>query len=144
MEPSYSGGMNSDPMVKTTGRVNGTSAKFRISAAQRHRSASRRIGSYRRLQSQVSGFRDAFVRRGPRMRMVIRTGTSVIDNAEAKTMMKVLVKASGLNMRPSCASSKKTGTKEMTMMASEKKIGRPTCLAASRTICRCCSARVPS
>ena len=68
----------------------------------------------------------------------------MIDNAEAHTMMKVLVKASGLNMRPSCASSRNTGTKEMTMMASEKKIGRPTCLATSTTIYRCCSARVPS
>jgi hypothetical protein len=44
-------------------------------------------------------------------------------------MEKVLVKASGWNSLPSCPSSMKTGTKESTMMAREKKIARPTCLA---------------
>jgi hypothetical protein len=34
-------------------------------------------------------------------------------------------------MRPSCASSRNTGTKDTMMMASEKKIGRPTCFAAA-------------
>jgi hypothetical protein len=42
-------------------------------------------------------------------------------------MAKVLVKASGLNNRPSWASSMKTGMNEMMMMIRAKKTPRPTC-----------------
>jgi hypothetical protein len=42
-----------------------------------------------------------------------------------------LVNASGRNIRPSCASSRKTGTNETMMIASEKKMARATCLAAA-------------
>ena len=64
------------------------------------------------------------------MNIVIRTGTSVIDRIDAPTIANVLVNASGRNMRPSCASSRNTGTNDMMMIVSEKKIARPTCLAA--------------
>ena len=64
--------------------------------------------------------------------MVISTGTSVMDNSDAKTIANVFVKASGRNIRPSCASRRNTGTKETMMIASEKKIARPTCLADAR------------
>ncbi len=49
-------------------------------------------------------------------------------------MANVLVKASGLNRRPSCASRVKTGKKETVMMSSEKNSGFPTSLAASMTM----------
>jgi len=64
------------------------------------------------------------------MNIVIKTGTSVIDRTDAAAMANVFVNASGRNIRPSCASSRKTGMKDTMMIASEKKIGRPTCFAA--------------
>ena len=57
---------------------------------------------------------------------VISTGTIVTESSVADAMANVLVKASGLNIRPSCASSRNTGRKDRMMIASEKKIGRPT------------------
>ena len=62
--------------------------------------------------------------------MVISTGTSVMDRIEAPTIANVFVKASGRNIRPSCASSRKTGTNDTTMIVRDKKIARATCLAA--------------
>ncbi len=48
----------------------------------------------------------------------------------------VLVHASGRNIRPSCASSRKTGRNETTIISSEKNSAGPTCLAASiRIVC---------
>ncbi len=49
-------------------------------------------------------------------------------------MAKVFVKARGLNILPSWASSRNTGKKEMIMMINEKKIALPTCLAARMTV----------
>ena len=66
------------------------------------------------------------------MKIVISTGTRVIERREARTIADVLVKASGRNIRPSCASSRNTGTNDTMMMASEKKIARATCFAAVR------------
>src|SRR5947199_10597516 len=63
------------------------------------------------------------------MNIVISTGTSVMDRIDAATIANVLVKASGRNIRPSCASSRKTGTNETTMIASEKKIDGATYVA---------------
>src|SRR5881628_1478400 len=60
----------------------------------------------------------------------ISTGTSVTPSNAAKNMEKVFVNASGLNNRPSCASSEKTGMKLTVMTSSAKKRGRPTLLAA--------------
>ena len=48
----------------------------------------------------------------------------------------VLVQASARNILPSCASSKKTGKNDTTMMSKEKKMAGPTCLAESRRIFR--------
>jgi hypothetical protein len=62
-----------------------------------------------------------------------------MESSDASTIADVLVNASGRNMRPSCASSRKTGTNDTMMMASEKKMGRATCFAAT-TIARGCSA----
>ena len=78
------------------------------------------------------------------MKIVISTGTSVIDSSAAKIIANVLVNASGRNMRPSCASSRNTGTNETMMIASEKKIARPTCRAAATTAAAWSSGRRPS
>ena len=53
------------------------------------------------------------------------------DVRAAKPMAKVLVNASGLKSRPSCASSVKMGRNETVMISREKKSGRPTSWAAS-------------
>ena len=60
------------------------------------------------------------------MNSPIATGTSVTDSRLAAAIAKVLVKASGLNSRPSCPSSVKTGRNETVMMSSEKKSAGPT------------------
>ena len=91
------------------------------------------------MKSRVTGFANCGVSRRPRMKTVIRTGTSVIDRTDANTMANVLVNASGRNIRPSCVSSRNTGTNETMMIASEKKMGRPTCLAAARMTLGCLS-----
>ena len=49
----------------------------------------------------------------------------------AKNIENVLVKASGLNKRPSCAVSENTGRKLTVMTRSEKNSGRPTVFAAA-------------
>ncbi len=66
----------------------------------------------------------------PRMSQTMSTGTSVTPSSAAKNIAKVFVNASGLNSRPSCASSEKTGMKLTVMTSSEKNSGRPTLLAA--------------
>src|SRR5439155_19913281 len=83
------------------------------------------------------GFRDSGISR-PRMNRIMSTGTSVIAKTEEKPTASVLVHANGRNIRPSCASNKKTGRKETTMITSEKKIAGPTCFAESKRIYRVC------
>ena len=122
--------MNSLPSANSNGIVSGMTAKLISSAAHFQRSASRRIGSYRNPKNREIGLADSGLNRLPRISIVISTGTSVIDSSDAKTIAEVLVNASGRNIRPSCASSRNTGTNDTMMIASEKKIARPTCLAA--------------
>src|SRR5713101_4662619 len=81
------------------------------------------------------GFRDSGISR-PRMNRIMSTGTSVIAKMEEKATANVFVHAKGRNMRPSCASNRKTGRKETTMITNEKKIAGPTCLAESNRIFR--------
>ena len=73
------------------------------------------------------------------MKRIMRTGTSVMAKTDANPIANVFVNASGRNIRPSCASSRKTGTKETMMIASEKKMARPTCLAAWMMTAGCSS-----
>src|SRR5213595_892352 len=130
--------MNSLPIANNNGIVNGTTAKFTSSADHFQRSASRMIGSYSHVKNLEIGLRASGFSRLPRMKIVISTGTSVIDRIDAPTIANVFVNASGRNMRPSCASSRNTGTNDTTMIVSEKKMGRATCLAA-RMMTRGCS-----
>ena len=61
-------------------------------------------------------------------------GTSVMANTAAIAIAKFFVNASGLNSRPSCASSVNTGRKETAITNKAKKLGPPTSLIAdSRT-----------
>ena len=67
----------------------------------------------------------------PRTNRTISAGTSVTDSSAAAAMAKVLVKASGLNSRPSCASSAKIGRNETVMTSRLKNSAGPTSTAAS-------------
>ncbi len=67
----------------------------------------------------------------PRTKTTISAGTSVTDSSADAAMAKVLVKASGPNMRPSCDSSVKIGRKETVMTSRLKNSAGPTWLAAS-------------
>ncbi len=65
-------------------------------------------------------------------------GPMVMERNAAQAMVKVLVKASGLNRRPSCASSVNTGMKLTVMTSRAKNSGLPSCLQAVMMIsCRC-------
>jgi hypothetical protein len=65
------------------------------------------------------------------MKMTIRIGTRVMANKDEKPTARVFVHASGRNILPSCASSRKTGRNETTIMRREKNSAGPTCFAAS-------------
>ena len=58
-------------------------------------------------------------------------GTSVIASTVEPAIANVLVNASGWNNLPSCPVSEKTGMNARMMMTIAKKIGRPTCRAAT-------------
>src|ERR1700737_5575582 len=72
------------------------------------------------------------------MHKIMRTGQGGVAKMEEKPTASVFVHANGRNMRPSCASSKKTGRKETTMITIEKKMAGPTCFAESNRIFRLC------
>ena len=59
------------------------------------------------------------------MKSPIATGTSVTDSRLAAAIANVLVKASGLNSRPSWPSSVNTGRNDTVMISSEKKSAGP-------------------
>ncbi len=60
-------------------------------------------------------------------------GSSVMASTPAIAMAKVLVNASGLNRRPSWASSVNTGRKATAMTSSAKKLAPPTSFTAEIT-----------
>ena len=67
----------------------------------------------------------------PRTNRTMSAGTSVIDRMAAAAIENVLVKASGLNSRPSCDSMVKIGRKDTVMISRLKNRAGPTSLAAS-------------
>ena len=67
----------------------------------------------------------------PRTNTTISAGTSVTERTAAAAIANVLVKASGLNRRPSCASSVKIGMNETVMINRLKNSAGPTSVAAS-------------
>ena len=70
----------------------------------------------------------------PRTKITIKAGTSVTDRSAAAAIEKVLVKASGLNSRPSCDSSVKIGMNDTVMIRRLKNSAGPTSEAASISI----------
>ncbi len=134
-EPSNSGGMNWLPIWNTRGRVRARNTTLAPIVSQRWRKHHLMIGRYKALKKRDTGFSSSGRKRRPRIRRIISTGTIVIARIDEKVMANVLVSARGRNILPSCASSKKTGRNETTMMFSEKKSGRPTCFAAWSRIC---------
>ncbi len=75
------------------------------------------------------------------MKSPIITGTRVIESRAAAAMDSVLVQASGLNNRPSCASSAKTGMNDRVMMSSDVKSAGPTSFDDSTTSSQCSRGR---
>src|SRR6266403_4002190 len=134
-EPSNRGGMNWLPILSAKGSVTARKIKLSNSVVLRNRRQSRRTGKYRACVTRDSGFRDSG-RRRPRIKRTISTGTSVMASKDEKPTANVFVQASGLDILPSCASSKKTGRNDTTMISSEKKIAGPTCFAESSKILR--------
>src|SRR5882762_825945 len=132
-EPSNKGGMNWLPILSARGSV--TTRKIRLSSnvALRNRRHSRSTGRYRACVTRDNGFRDSG-RKRPRIKRTISTGTSVMASKDEKPTANVFVHASGRNILPSCASSRKTGKNDTTMISSEKKIAGPTCFAESNRI----------
>ena len=61
----------------------------------------------------------------PRTKITISAGTSVTDSSAAAAIAKVLVKASGLNSRPSCDSSVKIGMNDTVMISRLKNSAGP-------------------
>ena len=60
-------------------------------------------------------------------------GSSVMASTAATIIERFLVYASGLNSRPSCASSVSTGRNDTAITSSAKKLGPPTSFTASMT-----------
>src|SRR6266699_6772115 len=110
-EPSNNGGMNWLPILSAKGSVTIRKIRLSNSVVLRNRRQSRRTGRYRACVTRESGFRDSG-RSGPRMKRTIKTGTSVMASKDEKPTANVFVQASGRNILPSCASSKKTGRKD--------------------------------
>src|SRR5512139_1472162 len=114
--------------------VAGTTAKLMVRAVHLYFKAHRIKGRYTLMKNLETGFSDSGFRFLPLMKRVMSTGTMVMARMEEAAMAKVFVKARGLNILPSWASSKNTGMKEMMMIIKEKKIALPTCLAAWMTV----------
>ena len=72
----------------------------------------------------------------PLMKYPINTGTSVIASAADAAIAYVLVKASGANILPSCASRVNTGTKLTVIISKRKNSAGRTSVAESTTICQ--------
>ena len=144
--PSYSGGMNSDPMFWngnnfpmataaffnppaesgrccTTSRFHGRKTHSTLTAATTMTVRRQRItmsinGWYIQINSRLMGFRSSA---GilPRINQPIKIGASVIESSAAAAMEYVLVNASGLNSRPSCSCNVNTGRNETVITSKE-------------------------
>src|SRR3989441_13370184 len=107
-------------MRQASGTVTAKKMRLRSSVVLRYRRHKRRTGKYKACVHPENGFLDSG-RRRPRMKMTIRTGTSVMARIEENATERVLVHASGRNMRPSCASRRNTGRNDTRITSNEKK-----------------------
>src|ERR1700674_834134 len=118
--------MNWLPMRHASGIVTAKKRRLRSSRVLRYRRQNLRTGRYKACVHREKGFSDSGLR-WPRMKITIRTGTSVMARIEEKATERVLVHARGRNMRPSCASRRNTGRNDTTITSKEKKMAGPTC-----------------
>src|SRR5713226_10303931 len=117
--------MNWLPMRHASGTVTTRKMRLRSNVVFRYRRQNRRTGKYKACVHREKGFSDSGLK-WPRMKITIKTGTSVMARIEEKATERVFVHARGRNMRPSCASNRNTGRKETRIMSNEKKIAGPT------------------
>src|SRR5438270_483760 len=127
--------MNWLPSLNINGKVTTKKNKFTSSVVLRYLRHSLSTGKYNAWVNRETGFLDSG-RSFPLMNMTIKTGTRVIASRDENPTASVFVQANGRNIRPSCASSKKTGRNDTTMIKSEKKMAGPTCLEESSKILR--------
>src|SRR5579863_3610380 len=122
--------MNWLPSRNTRGNVTARKSKFNSKVVLRYFRQRRRTGRYKACVNREIGFCDSGCS-FPLIKTTIRTGTNVIARRDEKPTASVFVQASGRNMRPSCASKRKTGRNETTIMMREKNSAGPTCFAPS-------------
>src|SRR6516165_6392256 len=103
--------MNWLPTRKARGNVTTRNKRFSKSVVLRYRRQARSTGRYRACVQREKGLVDSG-RSCPRMKISMRTGTRVTARIEENATAKVFVHARGRNIRPSWASSRKTGKKE--------------------------------
>src|SRR5258708_23765512 len=127
--------MNWLPSLQARGDVTARKSRFSSKVVFRYFRQRRRMGRYKACVNRETGFCDSG-RSFPLIKITIRTGTKVIAKRDEKPTASVFVQASGRNMRPSCASKRKTGRKETTIMMREKNSAGPTCFAPSIRIFR--------
>src|SRR5450759_2946333 len=113
--------MNWLPIRHASGTVTTRKMRLRISVGFRYRRQNRRTGRYKAWVHRETGFSDSGLR-WPRMKITIRTGTSVMARIEENATERVLVHARGRNMRPSCASRRNTGRNDTMITSKEKKM----------------------
>src|SRR5580704_6762671 len=127
--------MNWLPSLNINGNVTTRNSRFSRSVVLRYLRHKRKTGRYRARVNRDTGFSDSGLSL-PLINITISTGTNVIASTDEKPTASVFVQANGRNRRPSCASNRKTGTNDMTMMIKEKNSAGPTCFAPSMRIFR--------
>jgi len=127
--------MNWLTMLAASGTTSARHTSAISSVVLRYRRHALKTGIYSAWVKRVTGLR-ASGRKRPRMNSGISTGTSVTARMDEKPIASVLVRASGLNIRPSCASSRKIGRNDTMMMRSEKNNAGPTCCSVASRIRR--------
>src|ERR1035438_7500470 len=137
--------MTSDPSRLKTGTVTASMATAPASTNHFQRSAQAHTGSYRRIRIRLMGWfssewifptstalaaRQIHAGRKRKLFLCVNhnhnTRASVKARTAATIMDRFLVYASGLNSRPSCASSVSTGRKETAITSNAKKLVPPT------------------
>src|SRR5437660_4027051 len=118
-DPSYRAGMNWLPNFHANGKVSARNSRLSSSVVVLWRRQNLKTGRYAAFVAEAAGFFDSGCSL-PLINMTINTGTRVIASNEENATANVFVQPSGLNMRPSCASSRKTERNDPTMITRQK------------------------
>src|SRR4030095_3023574 len=113
------------PIRHASGIVIAKKTRLSSSVVFRYRRQNLRTGRYNACVHREKGFSDSG-RKWPRMKITIKTGTSVMARIEENATERVFVHASGRNMRPSCASRRNTGKNDTRITSKEKNMAGPT------------------